>query len=339
MKNTTIKICDTTIHPGEVANLALPLPEQHSCSPLYMPIKVIHSKLKGPCLLLFSTLQGIELNGLDIVNRITKMITPDKIRGTIIAIPVVNIYGLMHYPSMLPIGNNLAECFPGDENGNFGERIAHILTQEIFTKADYCIELQTGGMNHNILPQVYCNFDQPKVRDLAKAFQSPVITNVDIKGNKLRETMEELQIPLLVYQGGEAMRFDENAILFGVDGIKNIMRSIDMLDKAPIKEINPIFSRDEEWIVAHKGGILRPEVTLGQTVKKNELLGTITDPFGAEVLEPVTALQEAIVVGINTTPLIHEGLSVFKMASFLDYEKAESVIEAWDQKQPDSYIN
>lgn len=339
MKNKSIKICDTTIHPGEVANLALPLPEQHSCSPLYMPIKVIHSKIKGPCLLLISTLQGIELNGLDIVNRITKMITPDKIRGTIIAIPVVNIYGLMHYPSVLPIGNNLAECFPGDENGNFGERIAHILTQEIFTKADYCLELQTGGMNHNILPQVYCNFEQPKVRNLAKAFQSPVITQVEIKDNNLRKTMEELQIPLLVYQGGEAMRFDENVIVFGVDGIKNVMRSIDMLDKEPIKEVNPIFSRDEEWIVAHKGGILRTEVTLGQTVQKNELLGTITDPFGSEVLEPVIALQEAIVVGINTTPLIHEGLPLFKMASFLDYEKAESVIEAWDQQQPDSYIN
>jgi uncharacterized protein len=339
MKNKSIKICDTTIHPGEVANLALPLPEQHSCSPLYMPIKVIHSKIKGPCVLLISTLQGIELNGLDIVNRITKMITPDKIRGTIIAIPVVNIYGLMHYPAMLPIGNNLAECFPGDENGNFGERIAHILTQEIFTKADYCIELQTGGMNHNILPQVYCNFEQPQVRHLAKAFQSPVITKVEIKDNNLRKTMEELQIPLLVYQGGEAMRFDENAIVFGVDGIKNVMRSLDMLDKEPIKEVNPIFSRDEEWIVAHKGGILRTEVTLGQTVKKNELLGTITDPFGSEVFEPVIALQEAIVVGINTTPLIHEGLPLFKMASFLDYEKAESVIEAWDQQQPDSYIN
>lgn len=339
MKNSKINICDTTIHPGEVANLALPLPEQYSCSPLYMPIKVIHSKIKGPCLLLFSVLKGTELNGLDIVNRITKMITPDKIRGTIIAIPVVNIYGLTHYPAMLPVGHDIADCFPGNENGTFGERIAHILTREILTKADYCIELQTGGLNHNILPQVYCNFDNTVARNLAKAFQAPVVTNVDISGNSLRKITEELQIPLLVYQGGEAMRFDENAIVLGVEGVKNVMRSIDILDKSATKEINPIFSRDEAWIVAHKGGILRTDVSLGQIVKKGELLGTISDPFGAEVLEPVEALQEAIVVGINTTPLIHEGLPIFKMASFLDYEKAESVIEAWDQKQPDSYIN
>lgn len=339
MKSSKIKICDTTIHPGEVANLALPLPEQYSCSPLYMPIKIIHSKVKGPCLLLFSVLKGTELNGLDIVNRVTKMISPDNIRGTIITIPVVNIYGLTHYPAMLPVGHDIADCFPGDENGTFGERIAHILTQEILTKVDYCIELQTGGLNHNILPQVYCNFENTVARNLAKAFQAPVVTNVDIQGNSLRQITEELQIPLLVYQGGEAMRFDENAIVLGVDGVKNVMRSIDILDKAATKEINPIFSRDEAWIVAHKGGILRPEVSLGQTVKKGDLLGTISDPFGAEVLEPVKALQEAIVVGINTTPLIHEGLPVFKMASFLDHEKAESVIEAWDQKQPDSYIS
>ncbi len=339
MKSSKIKICDTTIHPGEVANLALPLPEQHSCSPLYMPIKVIHSKVQGPCLLLFSTLEGVELNGLDIVNRITKMISPDTIRGTVIAIPVVNVYGLTHYPAMLPVGKNMADCFPGNENGNFGERIAHILTNEIFIKADYCIELQTGGMNHNILPQVYCNFEDAPSRALAKAFQSPVVTNVEIQGNTLRQTMEELHTPFLVYQGGEAMRFDENAIVLGVDGIKNVMRSINILDKAPTKEINPIFSRDEAWIVAHKGGILRPEVSLGQTVKKGELLGTISDPFGAEVLDPVKAQEEAIVVGINTTPLIHEGLPIFKMASFLDYGKAESVIEAWDQRQPDSFIS
>lgn len=339
MKNSPIKICDTTIHPGEVANLALPLPEQHSCSPLYMPIKVIHGKLKGPCLLLLSTLGGIELNGLEIVNNIIKILSPNKLQGTVIAIPVVNVYGLTHYPNMLPMGKDLAKCFPGNENGNFGERIAHILTEEIFTKSDYCIELLTGDINHNILPQVYCHFDEDKGRELAKAFQSPVVTNVEIKDNRLRQTMESLKIPLLVYQGGEAMRFDENAITLGVDGVLNVMRSIDMLEKTPTKLINPIFSKDEAWIRAHKGGILRPEVSLGQNVKKNQILGTISDPFVGEVLEPVRALKEAIVVGINTTPLIHEGLPIFKMASFYDYEKAGNVIEAWDQTQPDSIFD
>ncbi len=338
MKNKKIYICGTPVHPGETASLALPLPERYSCSPLYMPIKVIHGKNAGPCLTIFSVLKGTELNGLEIANRIIKSIDPSRLSGTIIAIPVLNVYGLTHYPSILPSSANLETCFPGNESGSYGERIAHLFTQEILKKADYCIELQTGGLNHNILPQVYCNFENAKTRQLAKVFKSPVVTNVPLEGNSLRQTTEELQIPLLVYQAGEAMRFDENAISLGVDGVKNVMRAIEMLQKEPTKEVNPIFSRDEDWILSHKSGILHTNVSLGQIIEKGEKIGTISDPFGADILEPVTSPQKGIVVGVNTSPLIHEGMQIFKIASFLDYDRAETVIEEWDKKQPDSYI-
>ena len=338
MNNKKIKICDTTIHPGEIANLALPLPEQYSCSPLYMPIKVIHGNKAGPCLVILSVLKGTELNGLEIANRIIQSITPAKISGTIIAIPVVNVYGLTHYPSSLPTGSNLARCFPGDERGSYGERMAYLVTGEILKKADYCIELQTGDLNHNILPQVYCNFDNKKSKELAKVFNAPVVTNAAVEGNNLRKTTEELQIPLLIYQAGEAMRFDENAINLGVEGIKNVMRAVDILTKEPVPEINPIFSRDEDWIVAHKGGILHSCVTLGQTISKGEVIGEITDPFGVSSTEPIKSSQKGVVVGVNTSPLIHEGLPIFKITSFLDNDKAETIIEEWDKKQPDSYI-
>lgn len=338
MSQKKIQICDTYVHPGELANLALPLPERYSCSPLYMPIKVINGTKPGPCLVILSVLSGSELNGLEIANRIIESTDPSKISGTIIAIPVVNIYGLTHYPATLPTGRALTSCFPGNETGSFGERIAYLITEEILKKADYCIELQTGGLNHNILPQVYCNFENKKAKELAKVFRAPVVTNVSLEGNHLRQTTEELQVPLLVYQAGEAMRFDENAIALGVEGIKNVMKAIDMLQKEPIQEVLPIFSRDEDWILAHKGGILHSKVTLGQAIEKGEIIGTISDPFGLDIVEPVKAFQKGIVVGVNTSPLIHEGLAIFKLAAFLDYEKAETVIEEWDKKQPDSYI-
>ncbi len=338
MSNKKINICGTYIYPGEVANLALPLPEQYSCAPLFMPIKVLHGEQEGPCLVVFSVLKGTELNGLEIANRLVKAIKPSQLSGTVIAIPVMNIHGLTHYPSVLSSCHDLATCFPGDEQGSYGERIAHLITQEILMKADYCIELQTGGLNHNILPQVYCNFDNIHARELAKVFRSPVVTNVTLEGNHLRQTTEELQIPLLVYQAGEAMRFDENAIELGLSGIQSVMRTIDMLAKEPEQETIPIFSRDEDWLLAHKGGILHPTVALGQTVEKGELMGNVSDPFGADVIEPVKSPKKGIVVGVNTSPLIHEGLPIFKIASFLDCDKAETAIEAWDQNQPDSYI-
>jgi predicted deacylase len=236
----------------------------------------------------------------------------------------------------LPSGNKLSYCFPGDENGTFGERIAHLFTSEVLRKADFCIELQTGDVNHNILPQVYCNFDNKVSKKLSLSFQTPVVTNIPLKGNKLSQTTEELQIPFLVYQAGEAMRFDEVSISLGVEGVKNIMGHIGMTDNKEIYDMRPLFSRDEEWIVANKSGILHYNVVLGQTIKKNELIATIDDPLGEDVLEPVKAQQEGIIVGINTSPLIHEGLPIFKIASFLDYEKAETLIKEWSQKQTEA---
>lgn len=338
MSNKKITICNTNIHPGEVANLALPLPEEYSCAPLYMPIKVIHGKKAGPCLVIFSVLKGTELNGLEIANRINQIIDPAKLSGTIITIPVTNIYGLTHYPSILPTGHDLASCFPGKEEGSYGERIAYLLTEEIFKKADYCIELDTGGLNHNILPQIYCNVENKVAKDLAKAFRAPVVTNVVLEGNQLRKTTEELHIPLLVYQAGEAMRFDESAIEFGVNGIKNILYYINLLEGEPLQEFMPTFSREEDWVLAPKGGILHPRVTLGQTINSGEILGTVSDPFGCNATETIKSAQKGIIVGINTSPLIHEGLPIFKIASFLDDNKAETRIEEWDKNQPDSYI-
>jgi predicted deacylase len=338
MANKKIQICDAIIHPGEVANLAMPMPEQYRCSPLYMPIKIIHGKKEGPCLVVFSGLKGTELNGIEITNRLIDSLDASQISGTIIAIPVVNVYALTHYPSALPSGGDLAKCFPGNEDGSYGERIAFLFTNEILKKADYCIELQTGGINHNILPQVYCNFDNPQTKELAKAFQSPVVTNVSLVGNHLRQTTEELQVPLLVYEAGEAMRFDENAIILGVDGVKNVMCAINMLSKEHITEVMPIFSREEDWIVSHKGGILHTTVSLGQVIEKNTVLGTISDPFGSDIIESIRSSQKGVIVGINTSPLIHEGLPIFKVASFLDNEKAENVIEEWNKNQQDSEI-
>lgn len=336
MKNKKIKICDAIIHPGEVANLALPLPEKSSCTPLYMPIKVISGLKKGPILVIFAVLKGTELNGLEIAHRIGFNTDPKHISGTLIIVPVMNVYGLTHYPAISPSGKNLADCFPGDEEGGYGERIAHLVTNEILKKSDYCIELQTGELNHNILPTIYCNFENKEAKELAKIFQAPVITDVSVKNNSLRSATEELGIPLLVYQAGEAMRLDQSAIELGYEGVLNVMRAINILEKAPIKDTRTIFSRDEEWILAHKGGILHPTSTLGQVIQKEDIIGTIKDPFGVDNVESVKSPIEGVIVGINTAPLIHEGLPIFKIASFIDYDKAETVIEEWNQKQPDN---
>ncbi|WP_133130189.1 succinylglutamate desuccinylase/aspartoacylase family protein [Legionella yabuuchiae] len=341
MKNSNLQICDATIHPGEIANLALPLPEFFSCISFYMPIKVVHGKQAGPCLLIFSSVKGEELNGLEIINQLLDADDIKQLAGTLIVVPVLNVLGLASYAKNLKYETNLERCFPGQEEGTYGERIAHVFTKEIMSKANYCIELRTGSLNHDILPQIYCNLSDPQSKSLAQSFAAPVITNVITENNTLRQTTEHLNIPLLVYQGGEALRFDESAISLGLNGIKNVMRSLNMIqveDNQTNHTFKPVFSQDQDWMYSHRSGVLKAQVELGQRIQKNQIIGLINDPFSADTVEPVKAQQDGIVVGVNRHPLIHEGQTIFKIATFIDNLRAETALEAWSESQQDEPV-
>ncbi|WP_115304019.1 succinylglutamate desuccinylase/aspartoacylase family protein [Legionella beliardensis] len=335
MKNTNLMICDAIIHPGETANLALPLPEYYSCTNFYMPIKVLHGKQAGPCLLIFAGVNGDELNGIEIINRLLKAQQLQTIRGTLIAVPVLNVFGLINKSNLVPYETDLEQCFPGNSEGSYGERIAEVFTREILAKASYCLEIVTGQINHDLLPQIYCDLDQPESKRLARQFSAPVINHVK-KDHSLRKTADDLNIPLLVYKAGEAQRFDESAINLGIKGIKNIMESLDMIDNEEPKvpsNVKPVFSQEQDWLRAHRSGVLVVEVELGQFIKKRQTIGRITDPFCADTIEPVKASQDGVIVGINRNPLIHEGQSIFKIASFIDNNQAEMTLEAWTEQQ------
>ncbi len=335
MKNATFKVCDANVHAGEKVTLALPLPEQYSCSPMYMPIKVINGKHPGPKLLVFAMLNGNEFNGLEIVNQLFDELSAESLYGTVVAVPALNVYGLTHYPKVSPSGVPMADSFPGDVQGNYSERIAYIFTEEILKKVDYCIELQTGSLNHQSLPQVYCNFDNASLRKLAKAFQAPVITEVETEASTLRETAESLNIPLLVYEAGEAMRFDQESIQIGFEGIQNVMKKLSMLEGDLEYKISPVFSKDEDWLSSPSSGVLHTDVTLGESIKKGEKIGRLSDPFSNESVTVVKSNLDGVVVGINRSPLIQEGESIFKVASFIDNQKAEAILEEWEELKPE----
>lgn len=333
MKNANLTICDVTIHPGERINLALPLPDLYSCTSFYMPITVVHGKLSGPCLLIFSTVKGDELNGLEIINRVLDLDELNQLRGTLIIVPVLNVLGLLSPSRTTANDVSLENCFPGHPQGSYNERLAYIFTQKILSKVSHCIELQTGSMNHELLPQVYCNFNQVEAKHLARQFSAPVITNLNQSKHALRQTIEQLNIPLLVYLAGEAMRFNESAIRLGVSGIQQVLRSLNMLDQVEeeSRPFNAIFSQEQDWFRAHRSGVLFSTVELGQKIKKGQPIGRIADPFSSDTSETVKSNQDGVVVGINRHPLIYEGQNIFKIASFIDNNYAETTLEAWGQ--------
>ncbi|KEI35701.1 putative deacylase [Francisella sp. W12-1067] len=323
------KIFNKIFQAGETATLAMPLPSQYSCAPMYLPIKILNGLYQGPCFLIFGMINGDEFNCIEIINSLLEDINPKQLNGTIIAIPVLNIFGLVHSTRhSLP----LEQAFPGDENGSFMQRYAYRVTQEIINIADYSIQLKTGAIDHEILPQVYFNAKDQNSIKMAKAFQAPVITAVNMNQSSIRQIHQDLGIPFICYEAGEANKFNEEAINVGVSGIKNVMRKQDILkDQDFVQQIKPVVSNDTEWTISDKPGILRTEIGLGTRVKENQKIGKLIDPFGNDESVSLKSPIDGIILGINNYPLIKEGDLVFKVASFHNDEKAEAKIENWEE--------
>jgi predicted deacylase len=332
MKNTKITICNENIHPGECSSLALPLPELFSCAPMYMPIKIVHGKCAGPCLLVIAAMHGNELNGAEIINRLLQSNNIKKLQGTLIAIPIMNVYGFINKTRTLPGGTLLSHNFPGTAHGSHAARLAHLFCRDIFSLADYCIDLQTGWINHTNLPHVFTTENNEDELSLARAFAAPTISAITPQKGSLRTYANKTQTPYLVYEAGEAMRFNESAIRIGVKGIINVMRHTKMLspskNTSATKKI-PYIMRDSRWVRSPSSGISRSKIALGQQVKQGEVLATIKDPFGAGEDIQVHAPFDGIVVSINNLPLVYEGISLFQLASYEKLSLAASQIENW----------
>lgn len=335
MKNKPISICNEIIHPGEQASLALPLPELFSCAPMYMPIKVVHGKQSGPCLLVIATIHGNELNGAEIINRLLQSSFIKRLKGTLIAVPIVNVYGFINKSRTMPSGAILNQSFPGSIQGNQASRLAHIFCENIFSLADYCIDLQTGLLNHSNLPEVFVSKGNEEEFNLAQQFGAPVIAEIMANKGSLRAYANAKSIPYMVYEAGEAMRFDDQSIKIGVRGIVNIMRHLNMLPPASTSKQKPkaFIIKDARWVRSPTSGITHTSIKLGQKVTRGEVIATIKDPFGTGSNQIVKAPFEGVVVSFNNLPLVHEGLPLCQIASFEKLAQAITHFEDWGDNQ------
>mgnify|MGYP003676138204 CR=1 FL=1 len=331
MKNKPFTICGETIQPGESASLAMPLPELFSCAPMYMPIKVINGKNLGPVLLVMAAMHGNELNGTEIINQLLRSSQLKKLKGTLICIPILNVQGFINKTRTLPGGISLNENFPGSPDGSHTERTAHLISSEILSLADYCIDLQTGFLNYSNLPHIYIGRHSLKERALAEAFSAPAISKIDAQPGSLRATAEQEGIPCLTYEAGEAMRFDEDAIKVGLKGVLSILREIEMLTaKTPPKTNLSFMMEDSEWVRSPTSGINHSKIQLGQEISKGEILSSIRDPFGSGIDVKVKAPSEGIIVAVNNLPLVHEGSELYQIAYFKKHDQAVSHFEDWE---------
>lgn len=321
---------------GTRMTIDLPVTRLYTHSQIAMPVHVVRGKKSGAKLFVSAAIHGDELNGVEIIRRLLKLPVIKRIRGTLMAIPIVNVHGFINHSRYLPDRRDLNRSFPGSERGSLAARLAHLFMTEIVEQCSHGIDLHTGALHRSNLPQIRANLDHEETAELARRFGVPVLLNADLRDDSLREAADERGIPMLLYEAGEALRFDELSIRAGVRGIVNVMRALDMLPPSRSKgrkRFEPVVARSSAWVRAPMSGILRTMVPLGAQVAKDSLLGVIADPFG-ERESIVSAPASGIVIGRTNLPLANEGDALFHVARF---KKTDAISERMEAFQ-DSYI-
>jgi len=334
-KNQPITIGGTTVKPGELASINVPIVDLYTGTSLSMLVKVINGRRPGPVLFVCAAIHGDELNGVEVIRQLLKRKSLRSIRGTLIAVPVVNVHGFLDQSRYLPDRRDLNRSFPGSAKGSIAARMANTFIEEIVSKADYGIDLHTGAINRSNLPQVRADLTDTRNLELAKVFGAPVIVSSKILDGSLRQCASERGFPMLVYEAGEALRFDELSIRAGLRGVLKVMRHLGMLPQnTAAKPTAPVIADATSWVRAPASGIVSSKVDLGTRVVEGQALAVIGDPLG-EAETRVIAPFDGIVIGRNNLPLAHEGDALFHVASFKSVAQAETKVEEFAAKHSD----
>jgi predicted deacylase len=329
---TTIEIAGVKIKPGSRQSIDIPLPSFYTHSSVNMPVHVVRGRKPGPVLLVSAAVHGDEINGVEIIRRLLSHKFISRIRGTLIAIPVVNVYGFVSKSRYLPDRRDLNRSFPGSENGSMAARLANVVMTQILPHCTHIIDLHTGAVNRENLPQIRAKLrGDPELEALARAFGVPVILNANLVEGSFRAAAYEMGIGVLLYEAGEALRFDEIAIRAGVRGVLQVMSALDMRIKSKKQRtgMESMIANTNRWVRAGQSGILRSLVATGARVEEGDLLAYINNPLGEnseELISPVSG----IVIGKTNLPLVFAGEAIFNIAS---YEAIDQVAENIDAYQ------
>jgi len=326
-----IVIGGNLVAPGERRTLELPMASLYSHAPMSLPVQVVCGKRTGPTLFVSAAVHGDEINGVEIIRRLQRLPQLSSLRGVLLSVPIVNVYGFVNNARYLPDRRDLNRSFPGSLDGSMAARLAHLFMTEIVSRSDYGIDLHTGAVHRDNLPQVRANLADARVAAMASVFDVPIVLNSGsfVEGS-LRQAAARLDIPVLVYEAGEALRFDEHCIRAGVKGVVSVLRHLGMLPRArqAAPGTSPVIARSSAWVRAGRSGIHRATVALGARVQEEDIIGIIADPFGEQELQ-VRAGCDGVIIGRSNLPLVNEGEALFHIARFESPDDAENAVETF----------
>ena len=328
MARSAFAIGNAEVAPGTRQTVDIPISVLSDHTPVSMSVHVVHGKRPGPTLFISAAIHGDEIIGVEILRRLLRMKPISRLRGTLLAVPVVNSFGFLNRSRYLPDRRDLNRSFPGHASGSLAARISHLFINEIVKRSDFGIDLHSAAVNRINLPQIRVSSTQGETLERARAFGAPLILKSSIRDGSLRHAAGELGIDVLVYEAGEALRFDEFSVRTGVAGILRIMRQMDMIATkgVPKLRVKSIRSSSSYWVRAAAGGLLRTYKTIGEDVGEKDVLGEISDPFGESDVEVVPG-DAGLLIGRTNLPVVNEGDAVFHIARIKKAIDAESTID------------
>ncbi len=314
-----MKILNYTISPGQTTVLNLEIAKLHTASSLEIPVIVSRGKLEGPTVLLTAGLHGDELNGVDIVRQIVhKKINIPK-RGTIICIPVINIFGFINKSREFPDGRDMNRVFPGSKDGSLAGRFAYHLLKSIIPLVDYAIDFHAGGQSRFNAPQIRVAPNDKELEELAMIFQPPFLLYSNQIAGSFRNACAKRQVKMLLFEGGKSLDINKEVSDMAVEGVKRFLAHFNMLqDNFGIKEqAKPtIIIEKAQWIRSKRSGLLHDQVEIGSFVEKGGTLAEISDPYGMENIK-IKAPFSGYVINVNHSPIVYQGDAIFNMSKTL----------------------
>ncbi len=300
---------------GTRATIGLQVSVLANNTPMKLPVHVVHGVAKGPVFFISAVVHGDEIQGVEIVRRVLAALKHMPLCGTLLAVPIVNSFGFLNHSRYMPDRRDLNRSFPGSDQGSLASLLADLFFQDVVKRSDYGIDLHTAALHRTNLPQVRIAPDDPELAALANAFAPPVVLTSKLREGSLRIAAKEAGVKVLLYEGGEALRFDEGAIEMGVKGILRVMHSLKMIEQAPAASAHAsvVLSSSSTWVRAPEGGILHSVRRSGDRVGQLEPIGVISDPLGEETVS-VVAEDDGIIIGRTNLPIVNRGDALFHIA-------------------------
>ena len=320
----SMMIGDVEVPSGHHAQIDLPIADLSIHVPLTMPVHVINGTQEGPVLFVSAALHGDELNGVEVIRRIMQLETLKSLNGAMIAVPIVNVPGFLNLSRYLPDRRDLNRSFPGSTRGSLAARLAKLFLDQVLSNSTHGIDIHTGAVHRENFPQIRVELRDPKSVEMAQAFGVPIVLNSSYREGSLRAAAAKQDVPVIVYEAGEALRFDEFSIRAGVRGVVSVMEYLGML---PTKRHagssrTPMILRSSRWVRAPLSGVVRAKKPTGVHIKAGQSLAVVSDPLG-EAVTDIESPLDGVIIGRTNLPLAHEGDALFHVGSTEDLDPGD----------------